>query len=70
MDPELYENLSMKKKDKAILKIWGLILQNLIGHPGLWIKQYVHHAYKEKKKKKKEKDREVGQCQDGDACTK
>lgn len=55
MDPELYENLSMKKKDKAILKIWGLIWQNLIGHLGLQIKQCVHHADKEKEEKEKGK---------------
>lgn len=68
MDPELYGNLSMKKKDKAILKIWDLILQNLIGHPGPWIKQYIHRADKEKKEKEKEKER-FGQGQGGDTCT-
>lgn len=52
MDPELYKNLSMKK-NKTILKIWGLTSHNLIdlpSHPGLWFKQYVHHSDGEKKK--------------------
>ena len=52
MDPELYKNLSMKK-NKTILKIWGLTSQNLIdlsGHPGLWFKQYVHHSDGKKKR--------------------